>query len=487
MKFIVKLFAEITIKSDSVRRKMIRQLEHNLHTLLRDDAPGSQVIRLWDRLEVIPSPDCGPSGAAAIRTALVHTPGIAHILEAEEIPNSGMLDLIEKTAPLYADAIAGKTFRASTKRTGKTDFTSIEFDRELGARLLELSPTAKVDLHHPEVTVSLTIHGRADGGIDAWRINARHEGLGGFPLGEIGSGLSLISGGFDSGVATYHAIRRGLITHFCLFRLGGEAHITSVLPQIYMLWRRYLRSHTPRLVIVPFEDVAEALKAHTDPGLMGVLLKRMMFKAAERVAHKAKAGALITGESLAQVASQTLTNLNRIDSAVDMLVIRPLITMHKQEIIREAENLGLAHHAICTPEYCGALIEKPHASVSAAAIDKAEAAFPWEVLDQALEQAEVLTVDSIPERATGKTTLPVATEAGEGFIVDLREPAEAARRPLEAADLTLPYAQLDTRLKELPRDRRLLLYCARGLLSAVAGERLRDMGYDVSIYRPQNA
>lgn len=487
MKFIIKLFAEITIKSDSVRRKMVRQLEHNLHTLMREDAPGAKVIRLWDRLEIIPPEGCDASCEAAIRAALINTPGIAHILEAEEIPNQGMHDLIEKAAPLYVEAIAGKTFRASTRRTGKSDFTSIEFDRELGARLLELCPTAKVDLHHPDVTVSLTLHIQRDGSIDAWRINARHEGLGGFPLGEIGSGLALISGGFDSGVATYLALRRGLITHFCLFRLGGEAHVSSVLPQIYLLWRRYLRSHTPRLVIVPFEDVAEALKAHTDPGLMGVLLKRMMFKAAERVAHKAKAGALITGESLAQVASQTLTNLNRIDSAVDMLVIRPLITMHKQEIIREAERLGLAHHAICTPEYCGALIERPHASVGAAAIDRAEEVFPWETLDQALEQAEVLTVDKIPERATGKTSLPLVTEAGEALVVDLREAAEAERRPLAQAALVLPYAQLDNRLRELPRDRPLALYCARGLLSAVAGERLREMGYDVSIYRPEHA
>ncbi|MEW6764558.1 MAG: tRNA uracil 4-sulfurtransferase ThiI [Pseudomonadota bacterium] len=483
MKFIVKLFAEITIKSDSVRRKMIRQLEHNLHTLMREDAPGSKVIRLWDRLEIIPA----EGGEAAIRAALVNTPGIAHILEAEDVPNSGMADLIDTLAPMYAEAIAGKTFRVTTKRTGKTDFTSLDFDRELGARLLQLSPSAKVDLHKPEVTVSLVIHGNPDGTLDAWRIIARHEGLGGFPLGEIGTGLSLISGGFDSGVATYLAIRRGLLPHFCIFRLGGEAHVTSVLPQVYMLWRRYLRSHTPRLVIVPFEAVVDALKAHTDPGLLGVLLKRMMFKAAERVAHKARAGALITGESLAQVASQTLTNLNRIDSAVEMLVIRPLITMHKQEIIYQAERLGLAHHAACTPEYCGALIEKPHAAASQSAIDKAEAAFPWEVLDQALEQAEVLTVDKIPERATARTELPRVHAADGGFIVDLREPDEVARQPLAEASLVLPYVHLDEHLKDLPRDRRILLYCARGLLSTVAGERLRAMDYDVGIYRPKDA
>lgn len=483
MKFIVKLFAEITIKSDSVRRKMIRQLEHNLHTVLREDAPGSKIVRHWDRLDVTPA----EGGEAAIRAALVNTPGIAHILEAEEIPNTGMADLIETVAPLYAEAIAGKTFRSTTKRSGKTSFTSIEFDREMGARLLQLSPTARVDLHKPQVVVSLAIHGNPDGTLDAWRIIARHEGLGGFPLGEVGTGLSLISGGFDSGVATYLAIRRGLLPHFCLFRLGGEAHITSVLPQVYMLWRRYLRSHTPRLVIVPFEGVVDALKVHTDPGLMGVLLKRMMFKAAERVAYKAKAHALVTGESLAQVASQTLTNLNRIDSAVDMLVIRPLITMHKQEIITLAEKLGLAHHAICTPEYCGALIDKPHAAVSQSAIDKAEAAFPWAALDEALEQAEVLTVDTIPERATRQTTLPIVGEAGDALIVDLREPAEVERRPLTPAGLALPYAQFDERLKELPRDKPLALYCARGLLSAVAGERLRQMGYDVSIYRPESA
>lgn len=142
MKFIVKLFAEITIKSDSVRRKMVRQLYHNLHTILDEDAPGSWITRHWDRLEVAPA----PGREAAIRAILTQTPGIAHVLEAEEIVYDGMADLVEKVAPHYAGAIAGKRFRCSTQRSGKTDFTSIDFDRALGARLLELSPTAKVDL-----------------------------------------------------------------------------------------------------------------------------------------------------------------------------------------------------------------------------------------------------------------------------------------------------------------------------------------------------
>lgn len=475
MKFIVKLFAEITVKSDSVRRKMVRQLYYNLHTLLNEDAPGSKITRHWDRLEVEPA----PGREAAIRTVLTQTPGIAHVLEAEGVVYEDMADLVEKIAPHYAKAIAGKRFRCRTQRSGKTDFTSIDFDHALGRRLLELSPTAKVDLSHPEVVVRVAIHGP-----HAWRIIARHEGLGGYPLGELGAGLSLISGGFDSGVATYLALRRGLLTHFCLFRLGGEAHIRSVLPQIYTLWRRYARSHNPRLIIVPFEGVVEALKAHTDPGLLGVLLKRVMFKAAERVARKAHAGAIITGESLAQVASQTLTNLNRIDRAIDMLVIRPLITMHKQEIIAQAERIGLAHHAACTPEYCGALIERPHASASAAAIEKAEAAFPWEALDQALEAAEVLAVRAIPERATRTSHLPVVHEPGDGLIVDLRDAAEAASHPRPETTLALPYAQLDEQLPTLPKDRKLMLYCTRGLLSAVAGERLRELGFDVAIYRP---
>ncbi|MGC8853533.1 MAG: tRNA uracil 4-sulfurtransferase ThiI [Halothiobacillaceae bacterium] len=475
MKFIVKLFAEITIKSDSVRRKMVRQLYYNLRSLLDEDAPGTRLTRHWDRMEVEPA----VGHEVVIRTLLTQTPGIAHVLEAEELSYDGMADLVEKIATHYAHELSGKRFRCSTTRSGKTDFASIDFDRALGRRLLELCPTAKVDLQYPEVTVRTAIHGN-----QAWRIIARHEGLGGYPLGELGAGLSLISGGFDSGVATYLALRRGLLTHFCLFRLGGETHIRSVLPQVYTLWRRYARSHNPRLVFVPFEGVVEALKAHTDPGLLGVLLKRMMFKAAERVAHKARAGALITGESLAQVASQTLTNLNRIDSAIDMLVIRPLITMHKQEIIAQAERIGLAHHAACAPEYCGALIERPHASASAGAIDKAEATFPWEVLDQALEAAEVLLVRNIPERATRSTSLPIVHDPGDGLVVDLRDAAEAAGHPRPETALALPYAQLDERLHELPKDRRLMLYCTRGLLSAVAGERLREAGFDVAIYHP---
>ncbi len=475
MKFILRPFPEITIKSEGVRRKMMRQLERNLRVILQEDAPGSRILRHWDRLEV----EAAEGLDDVIRAILTQTPGIGLVLEAEAIAYTDMQDLVQKVAPFYAGAIAGKRFRCSTQRSGKTDFTSIDFDRALGARLLELAPGARVDLHHPEVVVRMLIQGP-----QAWRIIARHEGMGGFPLGEIGAGLALISGGYDSGVATYLALRRGLLTHFCLFRLGGESHVRSVLPQVYGLWRRHARSHNPRLVIVPFEAVVDALKAHTDAGLMGVLLKRMMFKAAERVAMRLHAGALITGESLAQVASQTLTNLNRIDDAVSLLVIRPLITMHKQEIIAEATRLGLAQHAACTPEYCGALIERPHAAVPRGAIELAEAAFPWAVLDEALEAAEVVPARDIPARAMQDSGIPQIDDPGAGLIVDLREPAEAAASPLPYPALGLPYALLEERLHELPQDRPLLLYCARGLLSAVAAERLRAQGFDAAIFRP---
>lgn len=484
MQFVLKLFPEITIKSAGVRRKMTRALARNLHALLRQDAPGTQIALHWDRIDVVP-----PRAAVdAVRELLFHTPGIVQFLEVEPVAHEGFDDLVERLARHYAPRVAGKRFRVRTKRSGRTDFSSMDFNRALGARLLALAPDARVDLDEAEVTVDIVLEGKKDGRLEAMQVVARHLGCGGFPLGEIGQVLALVSGGYDSGVAASRALRRGLLTHFCIFRLGGEVHLASVLPQIYSLWYRYGRSHRPQVIIVPFEAVADALKAHTDPRLMGVLLKRMMFRAAERLARRIGADALVTGESVGQVASQTLANLSAIESAIELMVLRPLITMHKQEIIQEAQALGLAALAACTPEYCGALIHHPHTAASRQAIIASEARFPWTVLDQALARAETLTADRIPARRPPVPDVPVVTQVeGEALVVDLRDPVEAAQDPIVPSAVNIPYTELESALTRLPRDRRLYLYCSRGVLSAAAAERLDELGFDVAILRPADA
>src|SRR5690606_29527897 len=153
-----------------------------------------------------------------------------------------------------------------------------------------------VSLHQPEMLVSLEIkHDRL------FVIANKTQGLGGFPLGTQDAVLSLISGGFDSTVSTYLCIKRGLRAHYCFFNLGGRAHELGVKEVAYYLWNKYGSSHRVKFVTVPFEEVVREILTKVDNSYMGVVLKRMMLRAAEQVAASLEIPALVTGESVAQV------------------------------------------------------------------------------------------------------------------------------------------------------------------------------------------
>ena len=132
-------------------------------------------------------------------------------------------------------------------------------------------------------------------------IGERIDGLGGFPIPTQETVLSLLSGGFDSGVASYEFIRRGARTHFCFFNLGGDAHEVAVRQIAYFLWKKYSSSHPIKFISVDFAPIVDDILTNVDNGQMGVVLKRQMLRAAARVAHYVKAQALVTGEAIGQV------------------------------------------------------------------------------------------------------------------------------------------------------------------------------------------
>ncbi|HAD10702.1 MAG TPA: tRNA 4-thiouridine(8) synthase ThiI, partial [Porticoccaceae bacterium] len=126
--------------------------------------------------------------------------------------------------------------------------------------------------------------------------------------------------------------KRGLRTHFCFFNLGGRAHELGVKEVAWYLWQKYGASHRVKFITVPFEEVVAEILTKVTDSQMGVVLKRMMYRAAGEVARSWNVDALVTGESVAQVSSQTLPNLAVIDSVTDLLTIRPLVTMDKNDI-----------------------------------------------------------------------------------------------------------------------------------------------------------
>lgn len=488
MKFILKFFPEITIKSGPVRKRMSRQLTENLRVLLRRFDPQATVRQEWDNLEVVVSGE-DDERAAAVADLLACVPGIAKFARVRAYPLGDLDHLYECAHRTWADVLKGKTFCVRVKRTGKHAFSSVEVEREIGGRLLHETEAAGVDLHNPDLLLRLEI--RQD---TLYVVEQTFVGLGGFPLGSQEAVLALVSGGFDSTVACYQSIKRGLRTHFLFFNLGGIAHEVGVKEVAFYLWNRFGSSHRVKFVSVPFDGVVQEILTKVDPSCMGVVLKRLMLRAASQVADRAELDALVTGEAVAQVSSQTLTNLAIIDQASSKLVLRPLAFMDKGAIIDQCRAIGAEHFSAAIPEYCGVISVRPSAHLRLSKVEAEEARMDPQVLTDALTNTKVQSIDSVMkdvEHGVSQVS-EVSSPAPNQVVIDIRHPNERELQPLRlpgahTTPLSIPFYSLNSEFSQLDRSRQYLLYCAKGVMSQLHAAHLRDSGFDnVAVYRPRS-
>jgi len=482
MEFVVKFSPEITIKSKPVRKRFTQTLRNNLKILLERVEPNIVVQWGWDKID-IKSDSEDPEIRERLIDALSRVPGVANFLVVRDHPLGDMHDIYERTHAIYAPQLAGKTFVVRCKRAGKHEFTSNDVERYVGGGLNQHTEALGVKLKDPDMTVRLEI--RDD---RLYIVERRYEGLGGFPLGSLDPVLSLISGGFDSTVSTYYTMRRGMKTHFCFFNLGGRAHEVGVKQVALYLWMKYGSSQRVKFVSVPFEGVVSEILQEVENSQMGVILKRMMLRAASSVAEQLNVEALVTGESVAQVSSQTLVNLSVIDRVTDTLVLRPLITSDKLDIIRTAAEIGTEDFAKNIPEYCGVISVKPTTRAKPEKIAREEERFDFAVLEKAIEEAQVVNIDEVVADLRNVSLVDVVSTVAPGeTVVDIRHPDEQERRPLVLEDnevVTLPFYELAGRFGDLDAGKPYLLYCEKGVMSQLHAQHLSDEGHNVKVYRP---
>ena len=479
MKFVVKLFPEITIKSKSVRKQLTKILRANLRTLLKKQGISADVQDRWDCL-VVAVNDKQEIEADLVRRQCIqilsHTPGIGYSLEIDEHPFETLDQAYQLVRDTWAPALEGKTFCVRVKRAGQHDFTSHQAEIYMGGGLLKETGAAAVSLRNPEVVVNVEI--RND---KVHVVRHRIAGLGGFPLGSQGEVLSLISGGFDSTVASYLLTRRGLKTHFCFFNLGGSAHEIGVKQVAHYLWQTYSESHRVKFITVPFDEVVTEILTKIDNGHMGVVLKRMMMRAASRVADRMNLPAIATGEAVAQVASQTISNLAVIDRVCDHMILRPLATMDKQDIILLARRIGTEGFAARMPEYCGVISVNPLTQGDRKKTDLVEQAFDMAVLDRAIERCTTQRIDQVlSDEDSGLDDLAlVSMPQLDDVVIDIRHPGETADAALFLANnevKAIPFYELESRLAELDTSKRHLLYCQKGTMSKIHAHHLNQKG-----------
>ena len=467
------------IKGSSAKRQMVGQLYTNLINILERIDTNIKVRKFSDKIEVVSPMEVLPQ----VRQRLLDTSGIEQILEALQFDNMDSLDKIKvKVGELFIDSLEGKTFVVRAKRTGTHTFKSIDLERTVGGYLLAHSKALKVSLKNPEVTISMEL---VENQLNV--ITTKYKGLSGFPIGTQGDILSLMSGGFDSTVASYLTMKRGIKTHFVFFNLGGNAHEIGVKQVALYLWSKFGSSHKVKFISVPFDDVLTEIFRSTPPTYMGVTLKRLMLRASEKIADEMEIDALLTGESVAQVSSQTLRNLAIIDKASNMLILRPLSTVNKPEIMAIADEIGTRHFAESMPEYCGVISQNPITHGSFKRMEKVAQKFDYAVLDKAVSDAQHIYVHDIVDDVNSMEAVEIVKDLSSEdnyIIIDIRGEDETIQSSCET--LNIPFHQLKKEFPKLPQDKSYLLYCEKGIMSQLHAQYLRDAKVceTIKVYRP---
>lgn len=274
--------------------------------------------------------------------------------------DSDIESITQLAVSLYNSHSNGNTpnaFKIETHRADKTfALTSLQTSREIGGRLLTHCPNATVDVHKPQITINIDIRENKK----TFVYTTSHKGLGGLPYGTAGKGLALLSGGIDSPVALFMMAKRGLeltAIHFWSYPYTSESAKQKVVDLTNIL-----SQYCPKLklYIVPFTQIQEAIRDNCEPNYMITLIRRTMMRISQALAQKLEAKAIVNGECLGQVASQTLESLVVTNSAVDIPVLRPLIGFDKQEIIQIANQINTYPTSILPYEDCCTIFMPDH-------------------------------------------------------------------------------------------------------------------------------
>jgi thiamine biosynthesis protein ThiI len=380
MKSVIVHYQEIALKGKN-RPWFVARLVRNLRLALTD-LDITDVRALMGRIEIVLGPN---ADWPIVRDRLEHVFGIGNFARAGRTVLN--VDLIAREILQALDPSDPASFRVSAKRADKRfPLTSPEIEREVGGRIKEARGW-RVDLSAPELTIR--VEALTD---EAFYSFGKERGPGGLPVGASGRVICLLSGGIDSPVAAWRMMRRGcrvLFVHFHSYPILSRASQEKARELVRLLTRFQYHS---RLFLVPFGEIQQGIVVGAAPSLRVVLYRRLMMRIAEAIAGQQGGHALVTGEVVGQVASQTLENLTAINEVASMLVLRPLIGLDKEEITAQAQRLGTYPISIMPDQDCCTLFTPRHPATKARPVDvrDAEGALPIaDMVDEAVRAAVV--------------------------------------------------------------------------------------------------
>ena len=321
---------------------------------------------------------CDVEGAFEAMKKVFGAAGVCRCRACEKDKEAMLAAIQDFLAPQIA---AAKTFKVECKRSDKSfPLNSIQLAQYLGGEMDDLYPHLTADMHHPDLTVYVEVRDGA-----AYVHGDTEPGAGGLPVGMGGRAVSLLSGGIDSPVASWMMAKRGLeleMVHFYSYPYTSPEAKQKVLDLA-----KLLTPWTGRLVVhvVPFTQIQEELRRSCPEELFTIVMRRFMMRIADRVAQRTGAGAIVTGESLGQVASQTMEAMRCTGAVTDLPIFRPVVGMDKEEIVRISRKIGTFETSILPYEDCCTVFTPRHPRLkpTRAECERAEAALDVEGLVQA--------------------------------------------------------------------------------------------------------
>jgi thiamine biosynthesis protein ThiI len=461
---LVRFSGDVSTKGRATRSRFVARLAANLRDALRSAGIPAEVHRTHDRVHV----ETDAPGAAQV---LARVFGLQSVSPVEARCPECLEDVVAAGAALFRGRVAGRRFAVRARRVGSRHEGSVsarEVERELGAALLPAA--AGVDLDHPEVVVRVELCGG-----EAFLFGAHVPGPGGLPLGVEGRALALVSGGFDSAVAAWHVMKRGVALDLVFCNLGGASHELGTLRVTKELADRWSAGHRPVLHAVDFAPLLDEIRGRTEQRYWQIVLKRQMLRAAEIVARERHAAALVTGEALGQVSSQTLTNLGVIDEATRLPVLRPLVGANKEDIIAQARRIGTHDLSKVVDEYCAMVPRRPATHASLEAVLRQEETLDGSLVEAAVAARREIDLRGVSLDAIGLPELETTVVPAGATVVDLRPRAAFAAWHWPGA-VRLDLSEALRAYPALDRGRVYVLVCEFGLVSAHLAELMQKEG-----------
>ena len=378
-KLIIIKYGELTTKHDNINF-FIKTLKNNIESSLSgiDNKITYDVGRMFIETDKYDE----------VVKKLTNTFGIHEINIAYEIDDRSLDNISKVLIELLSDKDFN-TFKVVTKRSDKSyPIKSMDVSKSLGGVVLKNKKTVKVDVNNPELLINVEIRNNK-----AYLYFEKVEGIGGYPVGTLGKGMLMLSGGIDSPIAGYLAMKRGIRIEGVYFDSPPHTSIDAKnkvleLASILSSYSGYVKLH-----VIHFTEIQEAIYRYCPKEYMITIMRRMMYRIAEKLAHKNNCKAIINGESVGQVASQTLTSMAAINEVIKMPVLRPVCCYDKIEIIDLAKRIGTYDVSIRPFQDCCTIFVPEHPVINPE-IEKAreyEQAFDFETLiNEAVKNDEVV-------------------------------------------------------------------------------------------------